>query len=67
MNADIWKGNWKQFVGDVKKEWGKLTDDQVQQIDGDREKLIGEIQESYGVARDEAEKKVEDWEDRIAA
>ncbi len=67
MNNDIIKGKWKQITGEAKKQWGKLTDDQIDQIDGDREKLIGEIQENYGVARDEAEKQVKDFEDRMAA
>ena len=67
MNNDILKGKWKQLTGEAKKQWGKLTDDQIDQIDGDREKLIGEIQENYGVARDEAEKQVKDFEDRMAA
>ena len=67
MNNDIIKGKWKQITGEAKKQWGKLTDDQIDQINGDREKLIGEIQENYGVARDEAEKQVKDFEDRMAA
>jgi len=67
MNNDILKGKWKQFTGEAKKQWGKLTDDKLDQIDGDREKLIGEIQENYGVARDEAEKQVKEFEDRMAA
>lgn len=64
MNKDIWKGNWKQFKGDVQKQWGKLTDDSIDQIDGNREKLIGEIQEEYGKSREEAEKEVADFEER---
>jgi uncharacterized protein YjbJ (UPF0337 family) len=67
MNKDILKGNWKQFKGDVQKQWGKITNDSLDQIEGDREKLIGEIQESYGIARDEAEKQVQDFEKRHAA
>jgi len=67
MNNDIIKGKWKQITGEAKKQWGKLTDDQIDQINGDREKLIGEIQENYGVARDEAEKQVKEFEDRMAA
>lgn len=67
MNKDIIKGNWKQFKGDIQKQWGKITNDSLDQIEGDREKLIGEIQESYGVARDEAEKQVEEFEKRHAA
>ena len=64
MNQDIFKGQWKQLQGEVKKQWGKLTDDHMTQIDGDRTKLVGKIQEAYGVARDEAEKQVTTWESR---
>lgn len=67
MNTDIFGGNWKQFKGEVQKKWGELTNDQIDQIEGDREKLVGHIQENYGIARDEAEKQVKDWEDQIAA
>ncbi len=67
MNKDIFGGNWKQFKGEVQKQWGKLTDDQFDQIEGNRQKLVGQIQESYGIARDEAEKEVDDWEHRTAA
>jgi uncharacterized protein YjbJ (UPF0337 family) len=62
MNWDIVEGNWKQVKGKVKQQWGKLTDDQLDLVSGRRDQLIGEIQESYGVARDEAERQVSDWE-----
>ena len=67
MNDDILKGKWRQLKGDVQKKWGKLTDDQFDQINGNREKLLGKIQENYGLARDEAEKQVKEWEDTLAA
>lgn len=67
MNNDIFKGKWKQFVGEAKVQWGKLTDDQLDQIEGNRDKLIGSIQENYGIAREEAEKQVKEWEKNIAA
>jgi len=67
MNTDIIEGNWKQLSGKVQQQWGKLTDNQLNQVNGSRKRLIGMIQESYGVARDEAEKQVEDWEDKLAA
>jgi uncharacterized protein YjbJ (UPF0337 family) len=50
--------------GSIKEQWGNLTDDHLDVIDGRREKLVGRIQESYGVARDEAERQVKDWEKR---
>jgi uncharacterized protein YjbJ (UPF0337 family) len=62
MNWDQVKGNWKQFSGTVKVKWGKLTDDEVDQIAGRRDILLGKIQEKYGIAKEEAEKQVTDWE-----
>lgn len=65
LNQDIIKGQWRQIKGDVKAKWGKLTDDDMDIIDGNREKLLGRLQESYGIARDEAERQVKDWEKDI--
>ena len=62
MNWDQVKGNWKQFSGTVKVKWGELTDDEVDQIAGRRDILLGKIQEKYGIAKEEAEKQVKDWE-----
>lgn len=62
MNRDIIEGNWKETKGKVKQQWGKLTDDQLDVIDGKRDQLAGEIQKAYGVSRDEAEKQVKDFE-----
>ena len=56
------EGNWKQFKGAAKEKWGKLTDDDLDVIDGKREQLAGRIQERYGVTREEAEKQVEQWQ-----
>lgn len=67
MNKNIIEGKWKQLVGEAKTQWGKLTDDQLDQIAGNRDKLVGQIQENYGIARDEAEKQVSEWEKRHAA
>ncbi|ART79160.1 CsbD family protein [Oceanisphaera avium] len=64
MNWDIAEGNWKQFKGKVKTQWGKLTDDQLDQISGKRQELSGRIQEAYGVSKDEAEKQIKEFEDR---
>ena len=63
MNWDIAKGNWKQFKGQVQSQWGKLTDDHFDVIAGKREVLVGKIQESYGIGKDEAEKQVKQFED----
>ena len=54
-------GNWKQVKGAVKQQWGKLTDDDLTEIDGRRETLEGVIQERYGIARDETRKQIDAW------
>ena len=59
MNADILKGKWKQMRGEVKKWWGNLTDDDLDKIAGERDKLVGRIQERYGYAKDQAEAEVD--------
>ncbi|MCQ0093844.1 CsbD family protein [Roseovarius sp. M141] len=65
MNWDTIKGNWKQLTGEAKSQWGKLTDDDVQQAEGEREKLVGKVQERYGVAKDEAERQVDEFAARV--
>jgi len=62
MNWNQAEGNWKQFTGKVKEAWGKLTDDEIDQIAGKRDILLGKVQEKYGIAQEEAEKQVKDWE-----
>ena len=59
MNWDRIEGNWKQLKGKAKVQWGKLTDDDFDVIAGKRDQLIGKIQESYGITKDEAEKQVD--------
>ena len=61
MNEDILKGKWRQIKGEVKSRWGKLTDDDVDRVEGDAEKLIGRVQERYGYERDEAKREVDDF------
>jgi uncharacterized protein YjbJ (UPF0337 family) len=61
MNEDVLKGKWHQFKGEVKSRWGKLTDDDLDRAQGDAEKLIGRVQERYGVARDEAKREVDEF------
>ena len=63
MNEDIIKGEWKEVKGSIQKKWGKLTNDDLDQINGDRTKLTGKIQKAYGLQRDEAEKQLKAWED----
>ena len=65
MNWDRIEGNWKQFKGKVKMQWGKLTDDQLDVIAGKRDNLAGKIQETYGISKDETEKQLTDWQKRM--
>ncbi len=58
---DIVKGNWKQAQGQIKKNWGKLTDNDLMQIQGDRDKMVGKLQERYGWSRNDAETRLDDW------
>ena len=62
MNQDQIVGNWKQIKGQVQQKWGKLTNDDVDVINGKREELSGKIQERYGIAKDEAEKQIKEFE-----
>ena len=61
MNADVLKGQWKQLKGDVKMRWNRLTDDDLDVIDGAREKLEGRLQERYGWAKDKASSEIDSW------
>ena len=61
MNSDEMRGKWNQFKGSVKEKWAKLTDDDLTAIDGNRDRLVGKIQERYGIARDAAQKQLDDW------
>ena len=62
MNWDQVRGDWKQAKGELKKQWGKLTDDDFATINGERDKLVGRIQERYGYAKEQAEREVQNWE-----
>lgn len=64
MNQDRIQGRWKQLKGKVKEQWGKLTDDDLDIIAGRREQLLGRIQQRHGLAKDEAERQVSDFEGR---
>ena len=55
------EGNWKQAMGKVKAKWGQLTDDDLTEINGNRERLEGKIQERYGLARDQIRRDIDDW------
>ena len=61
MNNDRFEGNWLQFKGKVKEQWGKLTDDDLDIIAGKRDQLLGKIQERHGIDKDEAENQISDF------
>jgi uncharacterized protein YjbJ (UPF0337 family) len=61
MNWDRVEGNWKQFKGKARQQWGKLTDDDLDVIEGKRTELSGKLQARYGYAKDEAEKNIDTW------
>lgn len=63
MNWDAIEGQWKQFRGKVREQWGKLTDDDLDVVAGKRDQLAGVIQKKYGVAKDEAERQVDEFAD----
>jgi uncharacterized protein YjbJ (UPF0337 family) len=65
MNWDRIEGNWKQLTGKVKEQWGKLTEDDLTVIGGKQDQLVGRIQERYGIAKDEAERQVNSWVNRM--
>ena len=65
MNWDRIEGNWKQFSGKVQQQWGKLTNDDLDVIDGRREELAGRIQKVYGVSKDEADRQITSFADTL--
>lgn len=64
MNADILQGKWRQLKGEARIQWGKLTDDDLDQVQGQAEKLVGLVQERYGYDRDRAEHEVDSFVQR---
>jgi uncharacterized protein YjbJ (UPF0337 family) len=61
MNSDQLQGKWNQVKGSIRERWGRLTDDDIDVINGQSDQLIGRIQERYGTAKAEAQKQVDDW------
>jgi uncharacterized protein YjbJ (UPF0337 family) len=61
MNKDTIEGNWKEFKGKIQEKWGKLTDDRLDVIEGKRDQLAGEIQQAYGISKEQAEKQVKEF------
>ena len=66
MNWDIIKGNWKEWKGKARQEWGELTEDELDKTHGEREEVVGFVQQKYGIAKDEAVKKVDSLFDKAA-
>jgi uncharacterized protein YjbJ (UPF0337 family) len=64
MNRDIAKGNFTQLKGKIKEQWGKLTDDEIDELEGKSEILAGKLQERYGLKREDAERQVKEFQDR---
>ena len=67
MNWDQISGKWDQMKGEVKNQWAKLTDDDLMFVKGQKDKLVGKIQERYGMLEDKARKEVEEWVNRANA
>lgn len=62
MNRDIIQGEWNQLKGKIKEKWGKLTDNDISEINGKREQFLGKLQKAYGFTREKAEKELVEWE-----
>ncbi len=62
MERDTWAGRWKQLQGKAKETWGKLTDDDIKQIEGKRDILAGKLQEKYGYTKERANQEIDRWE-----
>ncbi|WP_342564060.1 CsbD family protein [Paenibacillus sp. FSL R7-0345] len=65
MDSNVFKGKWMQIKGEAKKQWGQLTDDDLNVIDGEKDKLIGKLQERYGHTKDQAEEEYRNWEQSV--
>jgi uncharacterized protein YjbJ (UPF0337 family) len=61
LNADVLKGKWQQLKGEARIQWGRLTDDDLDQIQGSAEKLAGKLQERYGYAQEQAKREVDEF------
>ncbi|HFR4926337.1 TPA: CsbD family protein, partial [Legionella pneumophila] len=64
MNKDIFEGKWEEVKGKMKQTWGKLTDDDFKQIEGAHQEIYGKLQKHYGYSKEEAEKMVQEFQDK---
>jgi len=58
-------GSWKQIQGEARTQWGKLTNDDLEQIRGQREMLVGKLQQRYGIAQEEAHRQIDEWSKKL--
>lgn len=65
MNKDIIAGKWKQFKGSAQSKWGEITDDELDEVEGDATRLAGLIQERYGRTKEQAEREIEEWQESL--
>ena len=65
MNWDMIEGSWKEVKGRVKESWGDLTDDELTEIEGKRDRMVGVLQRKYGLAKMDAEREVDEWADKL--
>lgn len=61
LNWDTIRGSWNQLKGDIKQQWGKLTDDDMAELQGNKDELVGKVQKRYGLTREAAERQVDEW------
>jgi len=67
-NTPLWdqiEGSWKQVRGEARKAWGKLTDDELEEIRGRRDILAGKVQQHYGIAKEEANRQIDEWANKL--
>jgi uncharacterized protein YjbJ (UPF0337 family) len=67
MNWNEIEGRWQEFRGQVKSKWAKLTDDDLMNLEGKRDRLVGSIQTRYGIAKEQAERQIDEWISRLDA
>jgi len=65
MNWNIIEGKWKEMAGSIREQWGKITDDELQEISGKRDKFEGVLQTKYGLTQEDAAKQIDDWAGKL--
>lgn len=65
MNKDIFEGKWEEVKGQLKQTWGKLTDDDMKQLEGNQQEIYGKLQKAYGYSQEEAERQVKDFRNKF--